>query len=157
MARREIDIRALGSFFALMYFIQSLGDPGTGIVSQPLRSLLDKWGQGPAQIALFMALVGIPWSLKPLFGLLSDFVPIMGSKRRTYLIIATVSACAGYAAVTEMSFGAGDFWLLLIILLLPAMGIAFGDVLIDAVMIDDGPGLMEVLRSFLAAVDAGGR
>lgn len=147
--QRGLNIRALGAFFALMYFIQSLGDPSSGIVSQPLRSMLDRWGEDPARIALFMGLVGLPWGIKPLFGLLSDFVPIMGSKRRIYLIVSTISACIGYAAVTGSTFVAGDFWVLLLALLLPAMGIAFGDVLIDAVMIDEGQprGLTGVLQS----------
>lgn len=132
-----------------MYLIQSLGDPGSGIVAQPLRSLLDRWGEGPGEIALFMALVGAPWTLKPLFGLLSDFVPVMGSKRRIYLLIATASACIGFLMVSGLTFIAGDFWVLLSILLLPAAGIAFGDVLIDAVMIDEGQprGLTGVFQS----------
>jgi hypothetical protein len=63
-------------FFAALYFIQSVGDPTSGLVSQPIRSLLRSWGESPASLAALMALLAIPWSIKPAFGLLSDFVPL---------------------------------------------------------------------------------
>jgi hypothetical protein len=31
-----------------------------------------------------MALLAVPWTIKPAFGLLSDFVPLFGSRRRNY-------------------------------------------------------------------------
>ena len=83
-------------FFAALYFIQSVGDPTSGLVSQPVRSLLRNWGELPASLAALMALLaGIPWSIKPAFGLLSDFVPMLGSRRRDYLLLAN-----GMAAVS---------------------------------------------------------
>ena len=68
--------------FAALYFIQSVGDPTSGLVSQPVRSLLRNWGESPASLAALMALLAIPWSIKPAFGLLSDFVPLLGCRRR---------------------------------------------------------------------------
>lgn len=149
MTAANLNVRALGAFFAVAYFIQSLADPGTGIVAQPLRSLLRQWDEGPAEIALFMALVGLPWTAKPLFGLLSDFVPLFGSRRRTYLIVSCISAGLGYALIAGMPLVKGELWLLLALLMLPAIGVAFGDVLIDAIMIDEGQprGLTGVLQS----------
>ena len=69
-------------FFAALYFIQSVGDPTSGLVSQPVRSLLRNWGESPASLAALMALLAFPWSIKPAFGLLSDFVPLLGCPRR---------------------------------------------------------------------------
>jgi len=51
-----------------------------------VRSLLRAGTESPAAIAGFMALAAIPWSLKPLLALLSDFVPLKGSRRRSYLL-----------------------------------------------------------------------
>lgn len=42
--------------------------------------------------AAFFFLAGLPWYFKPLAGIVTDAFPIMGSRRRSYLIIATVLA-----------------------------------------------------------------
>ena len=41
-----------------------------------------------------MALLAVPWTIKPVFGLLSDFVPLFGSRRRSYLLLANGVAAA---------------------------------------------------------------
>jgi hypothetical protein len=45
-----------------------------------------------------MALLALPWTTKPLFGLLSDFVPLFGSRRRNYLLLANGAANEGDSA-----------------------------------------------------------
>src|SRR5574337_1845189 len=74
-------VTGLSAFFATMYFIQGVGDPTSGLIAQPVRALLKSWGDSPATIAAFMGLLALPWSLKPLFGLLSDLVPVFGSRQ----------------------------------------------------------------------------
>jgi MFS family permease len=121
-----------------MYFVQSVGDPASGLVAQPVRSLLRQWSESPAAIAGFMALAAIPWSLKPLLGLLSDFVPLFGSRRRNYLLLTTAISCAGLLLLYALPASVDQQWLLLMLVFVPAVGIAFGDVLIDALMIEIG-------------------
>lgn len=82
------------AFFATLYFVQSVGDPTSGLVAQPVRSLLKTWGESPAELAALMALLAVPWTIKPIFGLLSDFVPLFGSRRRNYLPLANALAAA---------------------------------------------------------------
>ena len=124
--------------FGIMYFVQSLGDPSSGLIAQPVRSLLRAGAESPAAIAGFMALAAIPWSLKPLLALLSDFVPLKGSRRRSYLLIATGGACAGLLLLYALPVSAEQRALLLALVWLPGLGIAFGDVLVDALMIEIG-------------------
>ena len=131
-------VTGLATFFAAMYFVQGLGDPTSGLIAQPVRSLLKSWGESPGAIAGFMALLAIPWTLKPLFGLLSDYVPFFGSRRRTYLLTATASAGIGLLVLWLVPLPAGSTWLLMVLLLVPTIGIAFGDVLVDALMIERG-------------------
>ena len=45
-------------------------------------------GKIAAALGALMALLAIPWTLKPFFALLSDFVPRFGSRRRNYLLVA---------------------------------------------------------------------
>ena len=131
-------VTGLSAFFATMYFIQGVGDPTSGLIAQPVRALLKSWGDSPTTIAAFMGLLALPWSLKPLFGLLSDLVPLFGSRRRNYLLISSLSASAGLFALYVFPVPDGARWLLLAWLLVPTIGIAFGDVLVDALMVEVG-------------------
>jgi hypothetical protein len=66
------------------------------------------------------------WSIKPLYGLLSDFVPICGYHRFTYLLITTViNLCAWIA----LYFVPTEYNYLLIFCVLAAFSLAFNDVL----------------------------
>lgn len=115
-----------GAFFGAMYFLQGIGDPVSGLVAQPVRALLKSWGDSPAAIAGAMALVALPWSLKPLFALICDFVPLRGTHRRHYLLLTSASASAGLLALYSLPLPPGQHLLLLGWLLLPSVAIAWG-------------------------------
>src|SRR3954470_5297562 len=91
-ARADSDeARRLGLLFGALYFLQGIGEPTDGLIAQPVRSLLKGWGRTAGEIAAFSALLAIPWSLKPLYGLLTDFVPLFGTRRKGYLILAAAA------------------------------------------------------------------
>jgi MFS family permease len=132
------NLAGVSTLFAAIYFVQSVGDPASGLIAQPVRSLLDRWGESPAAIAGLMALFALPWSLKPLLAVLSDFVPLRGSRRRGYLLVSTAVAAIGLGIAYFVPLQPGDRWLLALLLFLPTLGIAFTDVLADALMIEVG-------------------
>ena len=101
-------------FFAALYFVQSVGDPTSGLVAQPVRSLLKSWGESPAALGALMALLAVPWTIKPLFGLLSDFVPLFGSRRRNYLLLANGGAALSLLLLVFVPIAPGSLWLLLL-------------------------------------------
>ena len=82
--------------------------------------------------------MALPWSLKPLLALLSDFVPLFGSRRRGYLLLATAAAGVGLGVLYVAPLAPGARWALLVLLFVPTLGIAFSDVLVDALMIEVG-------------------
>ncbi len=131
-------VTGAASFFAVMYFVQGVGDPTSGLIAQPVRALLKSWGESPGAIGGFMALLALPWMLKPVFGILSDYVPLFGSHRRNYLLAATAAAAIGLFVLYALPLPDGARLLLFFWLLLPTIGIAFGDVLVDALMVDVG-------------------
>ena len=85
-----------------------------------------------------MALLAVPWTIKPVFGLLSDFMPLFGSRRRNYLLLANGVAAASLLLLAFIPLAPGSRWLLFALLLPTTMAIALGDVIVDALMVEKG-------------------
>jgi len=130
--------RKLFIIFAALYFVQGTGELTAGLLSQPLRSMLRNWGRDSAEIATFMFLLGFPWYIKPIFGLFTDFIPIKGLRRKSYLILSSLLMICGFLAATLLPLTASAGTLILFFLLMPSFGIAFKDVATDATMIETG-------------------
>jgi predicted MFS family arabinose efflux permease len=134
------EVRRLVVFFATVYFVESFIEPRTGIAGRSIFFVLkDRLGLDAAGTAAFFAIIGIAFAAKPLYGLLSDLVPIRGSQRRTYLLLASATAGLGWLGLGRLhDLGyAGT----LAPLALAALGIAFADVVCDAVMVERGQAL----------------
>src|SRR6185369_1225663 len=80
----------------------------------------------------------LPWTIKPLFGLLSDFVPLFGSRRRNYLLLANGLAAFSLLVLASIPLSPRASWLLFALLLPTTVGIALGDVIVDALMVEKG-------------------
>lgn len=66
-----------------------------GITDYPLKFLLKgELALKPSELAGFIALANIPIYIKPLAGILSDTVPLFGSRRRNYLLLGLSSMAA---------------------------------------------------------------
>ncbi len=127
--------RALGLIvlFGALAFVQSFTEPTEGLPAQPARALLKASGRGDRRVTGFVAILAIPWILKPLYGLISDFLPLAGSRRKGYLLATAALAAVGFFAA-EVSPVSG----LLGWLLLSTLAVAFADVVADALMIEVG-------------------
>jgi MFS family permease len=85
----------------------------------------------PAQVALLGSIAIIPWSIKPVYGFLSDRQPIWGWRRKPYLFIAGLMSAAGYFSMATWVNSFGD---LVVALLLSGMGFALADVIVDGIV-----------------------
>ena len=92
----------------------------------------------PAALGALMALLAVPWTIKPAFGLLSDFVPLLGSRRRSYLLLANGLAAASLLVLAFVPLAPGSRWLLFALRPPTTMAIALGDVIVDALMVEKG-------------------
>lgn len=69
-----------------------------GLAGLPLQYLLkDRLHLGATAISGFFALAGVAWYAKPLAGMLSDSVPLWGTRRRFYLLFSSAVAVALWA------------------------------------------------------------
>jgi MFS family permease len=134
----RMSMLGLGALFGLLYFVQGIVDPTDGLLSQPIKSLLRNWGYSAASAAWFIAILSIAWTIKPVYGLLADFVPFAGSRRRGYLLLTTGVATISLTTIYFLPLTSERALLLLVLLLPAAVAIAFSDVVIDAMMVTAG-------------------
>jgi MFS family permease len=133
---RGNELWRLGLLFGVIYFLQGIGEPSEGLIAQPARSLLKRWGRSDRDITTFMALLVIPWSLKPLYGLLSDFLPLFGTRRKSYLALATGAIAVSMLALSASPVPPGASATLFGWLMVSAVAVAVADVATDALMIE---------------------
>ncbi len=143
-AAERIHPLGLSLLFGTLYFIQGASEPSDGLIAQPVNSLLKSWGENTANVATFTALLWIPWTIKPLYGLISDFVPLGGYHRKSYLIAASIVTAGCFLIVAGLLWRGGESTslltpLTLLLLMVPAtIGVAFTDVVVDALMVTKG-------------------
>lgn len=135
---QKLLIKKLMLFFTIIYAIQGLSQSGiSGIFYLPMSLMLkEKMSFDQAQLSYFTGLVMIPWAIKPLYGLISDYIPIFGWRRRSWFIIAAGLVITSAIYLANCCNFAYDQ--LLFFLTATALGIAFCDVLCDAVMVENG-------------------
>jgi MFS family permease len=128
------DYRRLMLFFALVYIVEGMGQTG-GLIAQPLNYFLkQQYGWTPLQVTGALAVLNLPWVIKPLYGLVSDFVPLFGYRRKAYLVLANAGGTIAYLWVASLS----DPATLIFALLLSAYAMAVSSTLAGAVLVENG-------------------
>ncbi len=107
-------IRRLMVFFAIVFAVEGIGQARVGIIYQPLTNFLKVNGWSPLQVTAYFAVLNFPWVIKPVFGLVSDFLPLFGYRRTSYLLLASAGAAVGYAGIALLN-EPGEFALFLIL------------------------------------------
>lgn len=122
-------------FFAVAYTVEGIGQAKAGIVWQPLTYFLKtRYGWTALQIAASLAVLDVPWVVKPLYGLVSDFLPLFGYRRRSYLLLSNLAAIAAFAGVTQVvTPGAIVF-----ALVLTSIAMAVSSTLCGALLVENG-------------------
>ena len=79
------------------------------------------------------AFIALPWSIKILYGLISDNFPVFGSRRKSYLLIAAFLQFFSMAGLTYNS--KGDLNLAVGFLFMSNLSVALADVIVDSLMV----------------------
>jgi MFS family permease len=126
------EARRFALLFAVVYFAQGMWS----LPVQTMTLVLKERGLSSTAVADFFLLSMIPWVIKPVYGLLSDLVPLFGRRRKSYFLVASgLAAAAGLAAALVAEHG---YWRLAALYAAMGFGLAFVDVLTDAVMVENG-------------------
>ena len=121
-------------FFAIVYVVEGIGQARVGIIFQPLNYYLKDIGWTPLQVIAYLAILNFPWVIKPVFGLVSDFIPLFGYRRKSYLIISSICAVGAYAWIARLS-EPSEFALLLV---LTSFAMATASTLCGALLAENG-------------------
>jgi predicted MFS family arabinose efflux permease len=121
-------------FFAIVYAVEGIGQARVGIIYQPLTHYLKVNGWTPLEVTAYFGVLNFPWIIKPVFGLVSDFLPLFGYRRVSYLMLASACAAVSYAAIAVLN-EAFEFALFL---LLTSYAMATASTLCGALLAENG-------------------
>ena len=128
----------IGALFAILYFMQGIVEPSDGLVAQPVRAMLRDWGRSAAEITSFVAWISLPWAFKVGFGFLIDFVPIFGSRRKSYLLITTAWCAMAMLAMYVFPPVSRQRQFMLLWMMGLNFAVSCSDVAADALMVEVG-------------------
>jgi MFS family permease len=128
-------ISRLMLFFAIVYTVEGIGQAKVGVIWQPLTHYLkESQGWTPVQIAASLAVLDVPWIVKPLYGMLSDFLPLFRYRRRSYLLLANAGAIAAFLWTTQALTPAP----IVFALLLTSIAMAASSTVCGALLVENG-------------------
>eukprot|EP00439_Symbiodinium_sp_Y106_P045603 s2511_g5.t2 len=112
----------------LSYGVQQYFARGIGEFSYKYY-MMDTLKLDGATMGRFLTVAHVPWNVKPVLGILSDTVPLLGFHKTSYLVIACVFSLLAY-----LWFGCVALGTSCLVLFMSAVnfGLAFSDLVIDA-------------------------
>lgn len=116
-------------FFAAVYFVQAA--VGISALAQFLLTR-NELGLDFVQLGILAALPTISWSIKPIYGFLTDLVPIRGYRRRPYLHIMPLITVLSWLWIWQF---ADSFISFAIPLMIANIGLGFTDVICDGLVV----------------------
>ena len=113
-----------------VYFVQGV----LGLASLARTYFMkEQLGLSPAEVAALSGITTLPWVIKPVYGFLTDGLPIFGYRRKPYLIIAGALGCAAWlslATVVETPTQA------VVASTIGSLGVAVSDVVVDSLVVE---------------------
>ncbi|HEY9645994.1 MAG TPA: folate/biopterin family MFS transporter, partial [Chroococcidiopsis sp.] len=118
----------------LVYFVQGILGLARLAVSFFLK---DELGLTPAQVSALLGIVALPWMIKPLFGFMSDGLPLFGYRRRPYLILSGFLGATAWVLLATVVHTA---WAATAAITLSSLAIAVSDVIVDSLVVERARG-----------------
>ncbi len=113
-----------------VYFVQGIVGLARLAVSFFLK---DDLGLRPAQVAAMIGVAALPWVVKPLFGFLSDSLPLFGYRRRSYLVLSGFLGTLSWIMLATVVHTA---WAATAAIALSSLSIAIADVIVDSLIVE---------------------
>ncbi|XP_074292326.1 folate-biopterin transporter 1, chloroplastic [Silene latifolia] len=142
----DVDMSADTIAVAMVYFVQGVLGLSRLAVSFYLK---DDLHLDPAETALISGFSAFPWLVKPLYGFISDSVPLFGYRRRSYLVLSGLLGAFSWslmATIVDSKYSAA------LCILLSSLSVAFSDVVVDSMVVERARGESQSLSGSLQSL-----
>ena len=113
-----------------VYFVQGILGLSRLAVSFFLK---DELGLSPAEVSALFGITALPWVVKPLFGFFSDGFPILGYRRRPYLILSGILGAVSWVMMGTIVHSS---WAAVTAIALSSLSVAVSDVIVDSLVVE---------------------
>ena len=113
-----------------VYFVQGILGLARLAVSFFLK---DELKLSPVEVSAMMGIVALPWIVKPLFGFLSDGLPIFGYRRRPYLVLSGILGTISWISLATVVHTS---WAATSAIALGSLSVAVSDVIVDSLVVE---------------------
>ena len=113
-----------------VYFVQGILGLARLAVSFFLK---DELLLSPAQVSALFGIVALPWIIKPVFGFISDGLPIFGYRRRPYLILSGLLGAISWVCLATIVHSS---WAATLAIALGSLSVAVSDVIADSLVVE---------------------
>ncbi|MEH1970716.1 folate/biopterin family MFS transporter [Nostoc sp.] len=117
-----------------VYFVQGILGLSRLAVSFFLK---DELLLSPVQVSALLGIVFLPWMIKPVFGFISDGLPIFGYRRRPYLILSGILGTASWVSLATIVHTS---WAATLAIALGSLSVAMSDVIVDSLVVERARG-----------------
>ncbi|KAB1214303.1 Folate-biopterin transporter 1, chloroplastic [Morella rubra] len=131
---------------AMVYFVQGV----LGLARLAVNFYLkDDLHLDPAETAVISGFSALPWLIKPLYGFISDSVPLFGYRRRSYLVLSGLLGALSWslmATIVESKYDTA------FCILLGSLSVAFSDVVVDSMVVERARGESQSMSGSLQSL-----
>ncbi len=117
-----------------VYFVQGILGLSRLAVSFFLK---DELLLSPVEVSALLGIVFLPWMIKPVFGFISDGLPIFGYRRRPYLILSGILGTASWVTLATIVHTS---WAATLAIALGSLSVAMSDVIVDSLVVERARG-----------------
>ncbi|GAB2294839.1 hypothetical protein Dimus_029032 [Dionaea muscipula] len=119
---------------AMVYFVQGVLGLSRLAVSFYFK---DDLHLDPAETAIISGFSAFPWLVKPLYGFISDSLPLFGYRRRSYLVLSGLLGALAWGLMTSV---VDSKYSAAVCILLGSLSVAFSDVVVDSMVVERSRG-----------------
>jgi folate/biopterin transporter len=114
--------------------------------------LKDELLLSPAEVSALMGIVMLPWVIKPLFGFISDGLPILGYRRRPYLILSGILGAISWVSLATIVHNS---WGATLAIAFTSLSVAISDVIVDSLVVERARGESQAAAGSLQSLSWG--
>lgn len=114
--------------------------------------LKDELLLSPAQVSALLGIVALPWIIKPVFGFISDGLPIFGYRRRPYLVLSGILGAISWISLATIVHTS---WAATLAISLGSLSVAVSDVIVDSLVVERARGESQAAAGSLQSLSWG--